>query len=715
MQEGRFLKNKYQKNLEFKEAVKRATKAETRKEKTKPPSTLEEQIKVYLKRLYKGLTSKISEERQIDKSISERFKQFLIHKIKNRYFFNPRSLQEDKIQEIFKNIKLGNYAESKGYTFQQLRDSQIREVVIKLWEEETGNNFQDYKIPQEEIKKLTEQILKDQELSLLEWFDYLLSPEADNYPLEFRYWVFVEMLKCGSYDEERKTFNKRTKSTIALFPSLNQQALTIVLDEIIRKHKSEPSTLLPLLEEENKKEFEKILESENFKDLYGFALNYVRSLVIPKERLPIIKGEWRMFPKGSNPETLVETIKNFSTGWCIAGISIASSYLSEKDIFIYFSEDQEGYSTIPRAAIVYNPQLGKITEIRGIGPFQNLDPYIYPVVEKKLKSGEIPGSEDYLEIAEDQRKLAEIYLKYQNNQKITLKELRFIYEIDKEIKSFGYERDPRIDEILKSRDVRKDIANILNISEENIATNKEEINENTKVIFLRNKYERLSYEDVKICLSNLIYVIGILDLPSAPIESLGNLIKVGRSLYLTGSQIKDLGKLEEVGGSLYLDDTPIKSLGNLRRVGGDLFFSESHFSSSQIKDLGKLEEVGGSLYLNFTPIESLGNLRKVGRNLGLSKSQIKDLGKLEEVGGDLYLHFTPIESLGNLRKVGGNLGLLSSQIKDLGRLEEVSKEIYVYIDQQELISILQNRFAKDKVVILSRSTRANSGFEKRDF
>jgi hypothetical protein len=352
------------------------------------------------------------------------------------------------LNEEFKRILLGNFAEQKGYTPEQLRNPQIREEVIKQWEKETGKNFLTYQIPEEEKEKIIEQVIKDQEESLNYWFNYLLSPEAENYPLEFRYWAFVEMLKCGSYDEKRKTFNERTKLTIAPFPPLNQQALAIVLDEIIRRQNKEPSQILASLQDENeRKEFEKRLQKENFKDLYGFALDYVKKLVLPKERLPIIKGEWKVFKKGSDPKKLVKAIQNFPTGWCIAGEGTAASYLSRSDIWIYFSEDIEGNSTIPRAAIVYNPELKRITEVRGIAESQNLDLYIHPAVEEKLK--ELPQGIEWMETMQDQKKLAEIYLKHLNNQELTQAELRFIYEIDRDIKGFGYRRDPRIEKILR--------------------------------------------------------------------------------------------------------------------------------------------------------------------------------------------------------------------------------------------------------------------------
>jgi len=602
MTNGDFLKGKYWKKEEFREPVARSA----RKEVGKIPPKPQEQINLYLQRLYKALTGKELREELIRKSLPERFKRFIVYRIKKEYFFNPQEIKEDELNNLLKNILLGNFAEQKGYTLEQLRDHQIREEVIKQWEQETGENFLTYQIPGEEKQKIIEQAIKDQEESLNYWFNYFLSPEAENYPLEFRYWAFVEMLKCGSYDEKRRTFNERTKSTIAPFPPLNQQALAIVLDEIIRKQNKEPSQILPSLQDENeRKEFEKRLQRENFRDLYGFALDYVKRLVLPKERLPIIKGEWRVFTRDperlkkylnperlkelkihTDPKELSEAIRDFPTGWCIAGEGTAASYLSHSDIWIYFSEDANDNPTIPRAAIVYNPKLQRITEVRGIAESQNLDPYIHPVVEEKLK--EIPGGIEWMETMQDQKKLAEIYLKHLNNQELTQEELRFIYEIDRDIKGFGYERDPRIEEILRGRNKRRDLSQIFNCRENEIATNKSKITDNTRIIYMPEELVRLEKLP-----PNLEYAFCGLDLYNTPIKSLRKLKRVSRCLSLSNSQIEDLGDLEEVGSWLDLKNTPIKSLGKLKRVGGYLYLPYS-----QIEDLGDLEEVEGNIYIS---------------------------------------------------------------------------------------------------------------------
>ncbi len=163
--------------------------------------------------------------------------------------------------------------------------------------------------------------------------------------------------------------------------------------------------------------------------------------------------------------------------------------------------------------------------MRGIAPYQNIDPYISDVATEKLKEF---GSEakTYEKKASDMKKLTEIERKFVSTEKVqdaihkllnspeykknifkdsddpleiqygilldgleiikkknqelelTKEELRFLYEMDSSIEGFGYQRDPRIDEIRSQRDEKNDYIKILglghlNLRPEEIALNYE--------------------------------------------------------------------------------------------------------------------------------------------------------------------------------------------------------------------------------------------------
>lgn len=216
----KFLKGKYWEKEEFREAVERSAK----REKEKRPQTLEEKISSHLKRI----------ERILEKERGkELFRETILYP---RFIIKPENISEDYL----KGIVLGSFAEQRGYPREQLKNPEIRNLVIQLFEEENDISFEKYRLPEEETKRLKNQIIEDQKRSLNLWLDYFTSPEAKNYPPAFRYWAFAEMLKLGSYDSERKEFNKRTEKTVAPFPELNQQALSLVLDEILRKYEGKP-------------------------------------------------------------------------------------------------------------------------------------------------------------------------------------------------------------------------------------------------------------------------------------------------------------------------------------------------------------------------------------------------------------------------------------------------------------------------------------------
>jgi hypothetical protein len=59
-------------------------------------------------------------------------------------------------------------------------------------------------------------------------------------------------------------------------------------------------------------------------------------------------------------------------------------------------------------------------------------------------------------------------------QELAKEDLCFIYEFDSKIIGFGYQRDPRIQEIISGRNVKADISTITGFTQDQISTTKEE-------------------------------------------------------------------------------------------------------------------------------------------------------------------------------------------------------------------------------------------------
>lgn len=324
----------------------------------------------------------------------------------------------------------------------------------------------DVEIDQETRKQLTEVVITDQTGSLDNWIDYLSSNDA-TYPDWLKYYAFRSILGMGEYDKEKKQFTKRSKGTTKPFPDINREALAYVLDAIEKKYQGKARP--------QEAEFEKLLQGENFAKLYAFAIDKVTPA--SESALANVKGEWVKYRQGKDHMPLVESLQGRGTGWCTAGESTAETQLKNGDFYVYYSMDENGKPNVPRAAI--RMQGGSIAEVRGVAPDQNLDPYIGGVVQKKL--AEFTDGQAYEKKSRDMKLLTEIESKSKKGEALTKDELIFLYEIDSQIEGFGYQRDPRIEEIRKTRNPNEDAPIVFECEPSQIAHSQKEINQNTKV------------------------------------------------------------------------------------------------------------------------------------------------------------------------------------------------------------------------------------------
>lgn len=332
----------------------------------------------------------------------------------------------------------------------------------------------DIDISREMRDQLTEVVIADQKSSLDKWVDYLSSSDAP-YPDALKYFALRSVLSMNEYDKERKAFTQRSKGTVKPFPDLNREALAYVLDAVEKKYKSQDVDLSKL-ETEDDKQFDKLLQAENFPKLYAWAIEKVTPA--SAEDLSGIQGEWVKYPEHSNHLPLVQSLQGHGTGWCTAGESTAAAQLQNGDFYVYYSQDKDGKPTIPRAAI--RMEGNRIAEIRGIAPEQNLDSNAVTVVEEKLK--EFPDGPLYQKRAHDMRTLTTIENQIKENKALTGEELVFLYEVNASIDGFGYEKDPRIKELRDQRDPEADMPIIFNCDPSQIAhkAGEGQINSRTK-------------------------------------------------------------------------------------------------------------------------------------------------------------------------------------------------------------------------------------------
>ena len=342
----------------------------------------------------------------------------------------------------------------------------------------------------------TEVIISDQKSTLNNWVDYLSSSDSSSYPMWAKYWAFKNMVKLSSYDKEKKAFGKRDKGTVAPFPDLNREALAYVVDIIVKKANKEH---IPV--EQDNFELQNLIYGESFAKLYAYAIEKVTPT--KEGELTSTKGKWVKYNKDSDHMPLVQSLQGHGTGWCTAGESTAQVQLQGGDFYVYYSYDKDNKPTVPRAAI--RMQGDSIGEVRGIAKEQNLDPYISGVVKKKL--AEFPDGKDYEKKTSDMNHLTQIDNKVKLSQPLTKGDLIFLYELDGSIEGFGYQKDPRIEEIRKTRNLQEDAPIVFNCAPNEIAYKQKDVNKNTKAyigplfsgIFTKNiEYIYTSFPEGKI-------------------------------------------------------------------------------------------------------------------------------------------------------------------------------------------------------------------------
>lgn len=576
----------------------------------------------------------------------------------------------------------------------RIKEFYLKEYIIKLEDipESYFDNqrkvarergYGDIKITEAARKETAEVVIADQRSTLDNWIDYLTSPDSDMYPMWAKYWAFRGMVKLSTYDKEKHVFSKRDNNTVAPFIDLDREALSYVMDAIIKSVSESVSV------NEDDPEFQKLLQGANFGKLYAWAIEKVTPA--QESELRNIKGEWVKYDKGSDPMPLVRSLEGHGTGWCTAGENTAKKQLGTGDFYVFYSYDRQGKPTIPRITIRMEEQ--RIAEVRGIADRQNFDPYIASsdVLAGKLEEFGQEGKK-YQKRSADMKQLTDIEQRVKQGMALSKDDLRFLYEIDSKIEGFGYGKDPRVREIIATRkDTRDDLAVATGFKREEISFTKEEALRGS----IKYHYGNLDLEKATsaegLCLPEFIHGNLILS-GLTSVEGLTLPQGIGGNLDLR--QLKQVEKIilpYSVGG--YLNLISLISAGELtlpQSVGGDLLLENLEF----VKEITLPQSVGGNLNLSrlklvrdltfpgsvgghllFNPSIIEGNLifpRSVGRDCDVSLgspwsdglARLKKLILPQTVGRDLHLILQPslnslvrLENLDLPMSVGGKVSL----------------------------------------------------------
>jgi len=514
---------------------------------------------------------------------------------------------------------------------------------VKLARERGYGNI---RLTNEDRKRMTDQVIEDQKHSLDKWIEYFLyDEESKSYEMWEKYWVFQGLQNLGKYDKKTYKFSKRDKTTVYPFPPVEREFIFTTLhlmEDYIKDKKGD-------------EEIKSALGSGNFKMLYEYVIK--QSMLKDKLQSNTTSGKWVKYEQGSDYNILRDSLQGYYTGWCTAaGENFAKSQLANGDFYVYYSFDNNGEAKIPRIAIRMDGK-NKIGEIRGIADRQNMEPEMMPILEEKLK--EFPDRDKYLKKEHDMKLLTLIDKKVNNNIELTLSELKFLYEINSKIEGFGYERDPRIDEIKNKRNIKQDYALIFDVKGEEVALSQEEWKQNP------NKFKIL---DSDLYLRHLVKPNGLVlphhingSLSLSNLTSADGLVlpqNIGGDLLLWSlTSAEGLVLPQSVGGDLHLWSlTSAEGLVLPQSVGGNLELTRLNSA----EDLVLPQNIGGDLYLwSLTSAEGLVLSQSVGGNLELTRlTSAEGLVLPQSVGGNLFLdNLTSAEGLVLPQSVGGSLNL----------------------------------------------------------
>ena len=482
-------------------------------------------------------------------------------------------------------------------------------------------------LTEEDKRRMTEEVIDDQRKSLDKWIEYFLyDEESKSYEMWEKYWVFQGLQNLGKYDKENGKFSKRDKSTVYPFPPVEREYIftTLKLMEDFLKDKK------------GDEDIKQALSTGNFKLLYEYVIR--QSFLKGEHQGNSTDGKWIKYEQGSDYNILRNSLQGYYTGWCTAaGENFAKDQLAGGDFYVYYSLDKNGEAKVPRIAIRMDGK-DKIGEIRGIADNQNMEPEMMPILEEKLK--EFPDRDKYLKKEHDMKLLTLIDKKVNNNIELTLDELKFLYEIDGKITGFGYWEDPRIEEIKRKRNKRRDYSLIFNVKEEEVALFKEEWEKSPDKFKVLNDNLDLSHYNN---LDNIVlpkYISGNLNLSSL-------------------SNANGIVFPQQVGGDLELNKlTNAEGLVLPESIGGSILL----FSIANAKGLVLPKSIGDDIILDsITNAEGLVLPKSIGGEISLdSLTNAEGLVLPESIGDDIYLGaLTNARGLVLPKSIGGRIALSS--------------------------------------------------------
>ena len=267
---------------------------------------------------------------------------------------NFESKHKDIVESSFNKARQnkeklpGKNNERRNFAYLSRLDRMIEKhgdkVEQKLWEASAENLVMEYEdIPESHWKQqerilrdngqgrelsryekeyLAEDIVSKQRESINTWSNYLGDKDCP-YPTWFKVYAFDGVSKMGLINKETKEFEKRDKTTVASFPTLNPEVLAKVYRNINEFYAVNKEDWLAQHPDDEK--LVSLVKSGNFPKLYAKELFDTKTIIKTPENPEDVEGDWFTYQLGDEDE-LAKAAEG--TGWCIADPNVAHSYLS---------------------------------------------------------------------------------------------------------------------------------------------------------------------------------------------------------------------------------------------------------------------------------------------------------------------------------------------------------------------------------------------------
>ena len=387
------------------------------------------------------------------------------YSLSNKNIKDKRELFYKYLIKLEKISSLINESNFKKYAFVYYKkyvidkDNIKDSVVKKIKERELYNNG--HIINESSIR---DGIIENQKNSLNSILNFLLKQEK--YNIFEKYFLFQGLIRLKEEKNSEIKFINRDRTTIAPFISIDEEALDYVINMV---NNYVDTGFIPSVS------IKSALKEGNFKALYNYSVSELR-----KSNNTETDGVWKKYNKGEDYKELFFDLDNKYTGWCTERDELTcKNQMSSGDFYVYYTKNIDNIYSIPRIAIRMKDS--EIYEIRGILKDQEVEPELLDILKSKLN--ELPFSKRNMKKFKDMKMVELIYKKAKENISLDEEELRFIYQVDSPIYSFGYIDNPKIHEILSTRNYKDDLSKIFNLDKKYIKDNVNEVNDDT-VIFI---------------------------------------------------------------------------------------------------------------------------------------------------------------------------------------------------------------------------------------